>query len=59
MSSKHHYLIAIGVGIVAGFVLANAPSGTGIYSSFAGQTASNIYTFGAGLSSGGGSSASS
>ena len=42
---KHHYLL-IGGGLIAGFFLANAASGTGIYSSFVGQTAANLYVWG-------------
>ena len=42
---KHSHLIIIGVAAVAvGFVLANAPSGTGIYATPVGQTLANLYT---------------
>jgi hypothetical protein len=46
MKSKHHYMIAAAVGIVAGFYFANAPTGTGIYATFIGQTTANIYMAG-------------
>jgi hypothetical protein len=47
----NHYYWAIGVGLLAGFYLANAPTGTGIYSTMVGQTAANIYTAGFGTGS--------
>jgi hypothetical protein len=42
---EHHILLAIfAVSTVAGFYLANAQSGTGIYANaLVGQTAANIY----------------
>lgn len=47
MNSKHYILIAVAVGVVAGFVLANAPTGTGIYGTpLIGQQAANIYVLG-------------
>jgi hypothetical protein len=46
-TSGHHFAIALGVGALAGFYFANAPTGTGIYSTFIGQTAANIYVMGA------------
>lgn len=49
MTDKHHMIIAVGLGLIAGFWAANAPSGTGIYGTFVGQTAANIYVAGANL----------
>lgn len=46
MPDKKHLIIAGVLGVIAGFYLANATSGTGIYSTFIGQTAANIYTSG-------------
>lgn len=40
-------MIAVGVGVLAGFYFANAPTGTGIYGTFIGQTAANLYVAGA------------
>jgi uncharacterized membrane protein len=45
-NDKHHMAIAAVVGILAGFWAANAPTTTGIYSTFIGQTAANIYMAG-------------
>jgi hypothetical protein len=45
MPTRKHWLI-IGAAALTGFVLANAPTGTGIYSTPIGQTLANIYTFG-------------
>ncbi len=39
-------MIAAAVGILAGFWAANAPTGTGIYGTFVGQTAANLYMAG-------------
>lgn len=44
--SKHHLILAGAAAALVGFVLANAASGTGIYSTPIGQTLANIYTFG-------------
>jgi len=41
-----HYYIAVGIGLAAGFWLANAATGTGIYSTPIGQTAANLYVAG-------------
>ena len=43
---KKHYLIAALAGAAIGFYLASAPTGTGIYASFVGQTAANLWTSG-------------
>ena len=43
---KHQYYWALAIGAVAGFYLANAQSRTGIYASFIGNTAANVYTAG-------------
>lgn len=51
-TSKHHYMVVIGAGFLAGFYFANAPTGTGVYSTFIGQTAANIYVAGAKLGGG-------
>lgn len=43
---KHAYLIAALAGIAAGVYLAGAASQTGIYGSFVGQTAANLWSAG-------------
>ena len=45
MNHKHLYWLAA-AGLVAGFYLANAASGAGIYSTAVGQTAANLYVSG-------------
>lgn len=44
--NKHHLILAGLAGALVGFVLANAPSGTGIYATPVGSTLADIYTFG-------------
>ena len=43
---KHSYWITFAVAAAAGFYLANASSATGIYASFIGNTAANVYQSG-------------
>ena len=45
--SKHHLILVGAAAALFGFVLANAQSGTGIYSTPVGNTLASIYTFGA------------
>ncbi len=47
LARHHQIMLAIGAGFLAGFVLADAPSGTWIYSTPIGQSLANLYTFGA------------
>lgn len=49
MPPKKHFLIAAAVGLAAGFILANAKTGTGIYNTSVGQTLANVYMAGAKL----------
>lgn len=47
-----HFWLAVGIGAAAGFFLANAASGTGIYSLPVGQTLANLWS--SGFNAGGG-----
>jgi hypothetical protein len=44
---KHSYWITFAIAAAAGFYLGNARTGTGIYASFIGNTAANVYSSGA------------
>lgn len=46
MPHKHQYIWAAVIGVGIGMYLAGAVTGTGIYSSFIGQTAANLWTSG-------------
>jgi hypothetical protein len=48
MNKKHLLLIGLGAAGVA-FVLANAPSGTGIYATPVGASLASVYTYGRSL----------